>query len=290
MLGRFGSRTALAVLIASLALVASSVEVDGIAARVGEDAILRSEVYAEMQRMGLRDSSQATRVLNELIDRKLILSAARDAKMTMQEWIVDNRVQDIVKQSFDGDRNKLIETLAQQKISYPEWRAKTKDDLIVSAMRWNMVDKNVTASPAAMKTEYARHKDDRYSSARKVSVAAILLKPDEAERREEISAAIKTNSFEQLGARTYVDVKADEIFNPEIVEEINKMPVGTISHWIEIDGWSFLLRKDGETKGQVRSFEEAYDDVEAAVKEQEAKRLYLDWVKRLRSETYIKVY
>ena len=290
MLGRFGSRTALAVLIASLALVASSVEVDGIAARVGEDAILRSEVYAEMQRMGLRDSSQATRVLNELIDRKLILSAARDAKMTMQEWIVDNRVQDIVKQSFDGDRNKLIETLAQQKISYPEWRAKTKDDLIVSAMRWNMVDKNVTASPAAMKTEYARHKDDRYSSARKVSVAAILLKPDEAERREEISAAIKTNSFEQLGARTYVDVKADEIFNPEIVEEINKMPVGTISHWIEIDGWSFLLRKDGETKGQVRSFEEAYDDVEAAVKEEEAKRLYTEWIKRLRSETYIKVY
>ena len=290
MLGRFGSRTALAVLIASLALVASSVEVDGIAARVGEDAILRSEVYAEMQRMGLRDSSQATRVLNELIDRKLILSAARDAKMTMQEWIVDNRVQDIVKQSFDGDRNKLIETLAQQKISYPEWRAKTKDDLIVSAMRWNMVDKNVTASPAAMKTEYARHKDDRYSSARKVSVAAILLKPDEAGRREEISAAIKTNSFEQLGARTYVDVKADEIFNPEIVEEINKMPVGTISHWIEIDGWSFLLRKDGETKGQVRSFEEAYDDVEAAVKEEEAKRLYTEWIKRLRSETYIKVY
>ena len=38
------------------------------------------------------------------------------------------------------------------------------------------------------------------------------------------------------------------------------------------------------------SFEEAYDKVEAAVKDADAKRLYDAWIERLKAETYIKVF
>jgi len=69
----------------------SAVEVDGIAAKVGSESILRSEVAAEMARLGLRDASRYAEVLNDMIDRKLMLKAARDSKMTMQEWVVENR-------------------------------------------------------------------------------------------------------------------------------------------------------------------------------------------------------
>ena len=83
-------------------------------------------------------------------------------------------------------------------------------------------------------------------------------------------------------------MKAEEVFKPEVAEEIAKMPKGTISHWIEIDGWSFLLRKDDETSGKALSFDEAYDAIEATVKEAEANRLYEAWIERLRADTYIK--
>ena len=277
------------IIAAALALPARAVELDGIAARVGEDAILRSEVMTEMQRAGMPDGSQYARFLNEMIDRRLILRAARAAKMAMQEWIVENRVREIVNRSFDGDRNRLIETLAQQKISYPEWYQKTKDDMVVGAMRWNMVDKNVSASPTAMRREYESHRS-RYVKDHQVSVSVILLKPKEKHRRDEISAALKEKTFEDLGGRKYENVKPADLFKPEIVEEIAKMPKGTVSHWIELDGWSFLIRKDGESGGKELTFEEAYDDIEAAVKEEEAKRLYSGWIERLRAETYIKVY
>ena len=85
-------------------------------------------------------------------------------------------------------------------------------------------------------------------------------------------------------------MKPEDLFKPEVCEEIEKMPKGTISHWIEIDGWSFLLRKDAETAGKALSFDEAYDQVEAAVKSEEARRLYNAWIERLRAETYIKVF
>lgn len=268
---------------------AAAVEVDGIAARVGEDAILRSDVVAEMMRAGERDGAQFANYLNDMIDRRLIIRAAAGAKMTMQEWVVENRVREIVNRAFGGDRNRLLETLARQKQSYPEWYARTKEDMIVGAMRWNMVDKNVTASPEAMKREFDEHRS-RYVKDHLVSVTVILLKPEEKERRDALSAELKTKSFEELGGQKYENVKAAEVFKPEIVEEIGRMPKGTVSHWIEIDGWSFLLRKDGETEGKELTFDEAYDAIEAAVKETEAKRLYVEWIERLRAETYIKVF
>ena len=284
-----GKRMASAAAAVMLAAAAAAVEIDGVVARVGEDSILRSDVIAEMQRRGMRDGDTFTTVVNELIDRRLILKAAKESKMTMQEWVVENRAREIIAKSFGGDRNKLIETLTRQKTSYSEWYAKMKEDMIVGAMRWNVVDKNVTASPAAMKKEFEEHRS-RYVKDHLVSVSAIMLKPEEASRRKKISDALKTKSFEELGGRKYENVKPEEMFKPEVAEKIEKMPKGTVSHWIEIDGWSFLLRKDGETAGAALSFAEAYDDIEAAVKENEAKRLYKAWIERLRAESYIKVY
>lgn len=271
------------------ASIATAVEVDGIAATVGTESILRSDVMGELARMGATDGQMYGEVLNRMIDRKLILKAARESKMTMQEWVVENRIREIIKMSFGGDRNKLIETLGRQKLSYPEWYARTKEDMIVGAMRWQVVDKNVTAAPGAMRREYAENQS-RYVKEHKVSVSVILLKPEEHERRVEILAELKGKTFEELGGKKYENVKAEELFKPEICAEIAKLRKGELSHWVELDGWSFLLRKDDEVVGARLSFEEAYDAVEAAVKEQEARRLYEAWTKRLREATYIKVF
>jgi len=263
--------------------------VDGIAARVGSDSILRSDVIAEMQRLGLQDGERYIEVRNEMIDRKLILKAASESKMTMQDWVVESRVREIINKSFGGDRNKLIEMLSERKVSYPEWLAKTKEDMVISAMRWNVVDKNVSASPAAMQAEYEKH-PERYMKDHKVSVSIILLTPEEKGRQEEILELLKTTAFDDLGARRYENVNPEELFKPEVVAEIGKMPKGTISRWIEIDGWSYLLRKDGETLGKKDSFDEAYDKIEANVKEELARKIYIEWLDRLKAETYIKVY
>ena len=271
------------------ALSALALEVDGVAAKVGSETILRSDVYDEMRRMGAKDDSRYAEVRNEMIDRKLILKAAADAKMTMQEWVVENRVREIVGKAFGGDRSRLIETLGKQKMSYPEWYARMKEDMIVGAMRWNVIDKNVSASPAAVKREFEEH-PERYRSDRRVSVSVILLKPEEAGRRDEISAALKEKGFEELGGRKFENVLPEEQFKPEICREIESMPKGTISKWIEIDGWSFLIRKDAESESRSLTLEEAYDDVEAAVKAAESDRLYRAWIERLRAETYIRVF
>lgn len=288
----------LALCVAAIAGMCAAVEVDGIAAKVNSSVILRSDVMLEMRRAGLSPDRYEA-VLKEMIERKLILKAAAESKMTMQEWVIENRIREIIQRGFGGDRNKLMETLSQQKISYPEWRQRMVDDMVVSAMRWQVIDKNMVASPARMREEYANN-PERYMAGGTTTISVILLKPEDAEKRDEVTEALKTMSFADVAREYSADSRASEggvwkdivpadVFRQEVCKEIAEMPVGTLSNWIDLDGWSFLLRKDEENQLHTRSFAEAYDDIERNVREEMALERYDKWIERLMSESYIKV-
>lgn len=273
-----------------------AVEIDGVAATVGGETILKSEVRSEMRRSGL-PPDRFNETLNALVERKLVIRAASQAKMTIQDWVVDNRVREIVESAFGGDRNRLSAALAKEKIPYAEWRDRVKDDLVAAAMRWNIVEKNVSASPGEMREEYEKH-PEKYSKGGKTTVAVILLKPEDAAKRAEIDEALKTTDFGEIAKKYSADSKAKdggvwkdidpkEVFQEKIADEIAKMPVNTLSNWLDVDGWSFLLKKTAESETRPMPFAEAYDKIEAEVKKANAKKLYDAWIERLKSETYI---
>ena len=288
----------LLLLAASFAGVCGAVEIDGIAAKVNASVILKSDVVTEMRRAGL-SSDRYSEVLNEMIERKLILKAASESKMTMQEWVIENRIREIIANAFGGDRNKLMETLAQQKISYPEWRQRMLDDMVVSAMRWQTIDKNVVASPSAMREEYTKN-PERYTTGGTTTVSVILLNPDDYDKRDEVMELLKSESFGDVARRYSVDSHAaeggvwkdivpEDVFRHEVCHELADMPKGTISGWIDLDGWSFLLRKDDESSLRPRTFAEAYDDVERNVREELAMQRYEQWILRLKADSYIRI-
>lgn len=275
-----------------------AVEVDGIAAKVNESVILKSDVILEMRRAGL-SPDRYSEVLNEMIERKLILKAASESKMTMQEWVIENRIREIIQRAFDGDRNKLMETLAQQKVSYPEWRQRMLDDMIVSAMRWQTIDKNIVASPSAMREEFAKN-PERYMAGGTTTVSVILLKPEDYDKRDEVAGLLKTEPFGDVARKyssdshastggVWKDIVPEDVFRQEVCRELADMPVGTLSNWIDLDGWSFLLRKDAESSLTARSFAEAYDDIERNVREELALAKYERWIEMLKAAAYIKV-
>jgi parvulin-like peptidyl-prolyl isomerase len=288
-----------AVVLCAAAVACPAREVDGVAAKVNDSVILKSEVVSEMRRAGVGPDRYAE-ILNEMIERRLVVAAAQEAKMTMQEWVVDNRVREIIDRAFGGDRNRLMDALAKQKVAYPEWRKRLRDDLVVSAMRWQTIDKNVVASPAVMREEYAKN-PARYRTQAKTTVSVILLKPEEAAKRAVVSEALRKEPFADVARRyssdaraaqggVWKDVVPAEVFRPEVCEELAKMPRGTISHWIDLDGWSFLLRKDEESPARALSFAEAYEAVEASVRERQAAQMYAAWLTRLKAAAYIKVF
>ena len=282
-----------------VALSAFAVEVDGIAARVGSSVILKSAVLGEMRRAGVGEEKYAE-VRGEMIERELILKAAARAKLQMQDWVVENRVREIVTRMFGGDANRFKAALARDRVTFPEWRQRVKDDMVVSAMRWQTVDKTVSANPADMRREYESH-PERYMTGNRVTVSAILIGPGDADKKPEIEEALKTEPFAEVAKKyssearakdggQWKDIKPEDEFRPEVCAEIAKMKKGETSKWIELDGWNFLVRKDDEKAGSKMTFEEAYDDVAQNVRKELADKRYREWLDRLKAETYIKVY
>lgn len=282
-----------------VALSAFAVEVDGIAARVGSSVILKSAVLGEMRRAGVGEEKYAE-VRGEMIERELILKAAARAKLQMQDWVVENRVREIVSRMFGGDANRFKAALARDRVTFPEWRQRVKDDMVVSAMRWQTVDKTVSANPADMRREYESH-PERYMTDSRVTVSAILIGPGDADKKPEIEEALKTEPFAEVAKKyssdarakdggQWKDIKPEDEFRPEVCAEIAKMKKGETSKWIELDGWNFLVRKDDEKAGSKMTFEEAYDAVAFNVRKAEADRRYREWIDRLKAETYIKIY
>ena len=280
-------------------LSAFAVEVDGIAARVGSSVILKSAVLGEMRRAGVGEEKYAE-VRGEMIERELILKAAARAKLQMQDWVVENRVREIVTRMFGGDANRFKAALARDRVTFPEWRQRVKDDMVVSAMRWQTVDKTVSANPADMRREYESH-PERYMTDSRVTVSAILIGPGDADKKPEIEEALKTEPFAEVAKKyssdarakdggQWKDIKPEDEFRPEVCAEIAKMKKGETSKWIELDGWNFLVRKDDEKAGSKMTFEEAYDAVAFNVRKAEADRRYREWIDRLKAETYIKIY
>jgi len=296
--------------------------IDGIAAKINNDVITISDVMAEIRRdpelrtMGrtLQDETTFRRLYRDtveaMVDRRLVLKAAVDAKMELQDWVVDNRVREIVKEGFDGDINKLYVALADSHIPFEEWRRTIREDLIVQAMHYQTVEKNVIASPGAMRAEYAVH-PERYGAGGTVTVSVILLRPtaegdtntppvearanalikriDGGEPFAAVAKAESADSHAKDGG-VWKDVKPEEVFRPEIVKVLKGLKPGERSGAINIEGWGFIVRKDSEAATRSRTFLEAYDDIERNVRREQSRKLHVAWMQRLRAEAFVKIY
>ena len=298
---------------------AHGVVLDGLAAKVNDAVITVDDVgtaLGDLRRGGKLPEAGAdfktvySNTVEFLIERRLILQLAAERKVTFPEWAVDARIREIVKEKFDDDMNKLNAMLASIKTPLTEWRNMIRDDMIVTAMRQQFVEKYVTATPADMQREYRENKA-LYRRNAKSTVSVILLKPAPAgdkkapsisTRSEEVFARLeKGEPFADLARQfsadshakdggVWKDVNPQEAFRPEIAQTIASLKVGQTSKLVDLDGWGFIVRKDAETAAQELSFAEAYEDVERNVKKKLGIEAYRAWIQRLRDAAFIKIY
>lgn len=290
---------------------------DGVAAYVNADMITISDVMNEVRRApmdGVAPEKREKRLrelykitLDAMIDRRLILDAAKKAKLQLQSWAVDERVREIIANNFDGDRAKLHELLSNHKISLEEWRKSLEEDLTISALRYQQVEKRVAPTPSEIREEYEKSRAS-YSTESAVTVSLITLDPPAPERdsiqvrSQKIADGLKAGqTFADLAKQYSSDSKAaqggswgkvnpQEMFRPELVAALNALKPGEVSGLIEINGYGYIIRKDEQKDARVLTFEEAHALIESRLKMRQSEKLYKEWIARLRSEAYIKIF
>src|SRR5437867_5029233 len=129
--------------------------VDGIAAVVNGDVItysqvrelsapreklLRSQFTGEELEKQLKQLRELA--LKDLVDRRLIIQAFKKESYEIPNFFVDQRMHEIIRESFGGDRNTFIKTLEAQNYTLGEFKEKEMESMIVQAMRGKNVKKS----------------------------------------------------------------------------------------------------------------------------------------------------
>ena len=288
---------------------------DGVGAYVNDSTITISEVMTEVRRMPnvSRDNEARVRemyyaTLNAMIDRRLILDYAKKTKVQLQSWAIDSRIREIVSNNFDGDATKLYDLLAERKMSIEEWKKGLEEDLLLSAMRYQHVDRRVAVTPSEIRSEYEANKS-RYQTENAVAVSMIVLDASEdasdgtvEQCAESIFASLKDGiSFATLARRYSKDSKAinggswgkinpEEVFHEDLAKVVRQLKPGEVSPLVQMKDVGYIIRKDEQQDMRALTFEEASRFVEGRLRVEKSEKLFKEWTARLRKEAYISIF
>src|SRR3989449_3363884 len=295
--------------------------VDGIAAVVNGDVITYSQVRAlsaprekllrqqftgqelEKKLIELRQLA-----LKDLIDRRLVIQAFKKESYEIPDHIVDQRMRDIIRESFGGDRNTFIKTLEAQNYTLGEFKEKEMERIMVQAMRSKNVKTSLIIPPTKIEEYYKQHRDE-FTSKEQIKLRMIMI-PGHADTGN--SAAQKAMGEEVLGklasgaefdrmAQIYSEDSTRDmggdwgwIERKTLAAPLEKiafnMPVDRISNIIEYAGNYYILKVEDKHGGTTRSLAEARSDIEKKLIQLEAQQLQERWIASLRAKAYIRTF
>ena len=161
---------ALALLTAGLAEAApKGGVVNRIAATVNGRPITSSEVRARLApyfrelmllypRQGPRFNSELVAakkaVLNDLIERELVLSDFETRGYVIKEDQVEDEISRRILMQYNGDRREFLNNLRQSGMTYSEYRDSVKKEITVSAMRGMRYERGIPPTPDEITEEY----------------------------------------------------------------------------------------------------------------------------------------
>src|SRR5881394_841304 len=161
--------------------------VDGIAAIVNGEVITYSQVRAlsapreKLLRSQLTGKDLEKKLielrqlaLKDLIDRRLVIQAFKKESYQIPDHVVDQRVHEIIRESFGGDRNTFIKTLEAQNYSLGEFKEKEMERIIVQAMRSHNVKTNAVISPTKVEEYYRKHHDE-FTTKEEIKLRMIMI-------------------------------------------------------------------------------------------------------------------
>src|SRR5438876_2691265 len=295
--------------------------VDGVAAVVNGDVItysqvrmlsapreklLRSQYTGQELANKLKEARELA--LKDLIDRRLVIQAFKKESYEIPDHIVDQRMHDIIRESFGGDRNTFIKTLEAQNYTLGEFKEKEMERIIVQAMRSKNVKTSLIIPPNKIEEYYKQHRDE-FTSKEQIKLRMIMI-PGKADTGN--SAAQKAMAQEVLGklasgaefdrtAQVYSEDSTRDlggdwgwIERKTLAAPLEKvafnLPVGKISGIIEFSGNYYILKADAKRGGNTRSLAEVRPEIEKKLIQQEAQNLQERWIASLRSKAFIRTF
>lgn len=258
------------------------------------------EIYQQRVNQALNEN------LDELVGRQLILHDFVASGYNIPESIIDEVVQERIRQRF-GDRASLTKSLQAQGITYEQFRKQVRDQFIIEALRSKNVSSEIIISPYKIEEYYSTNKAS-YRLDDQVKLRMIVLnKPtggDAAETRQ-LAVEIRTKiadgaNFAEM-AKTYSQGSQrgqggewgwveKPVLRPELSNIAFSLKAGDLSDVIETPEAFYIMLVEEVKPEHYKSLGEVREEIERILLNNERDRLQKQYVQRLKKKTFVRYF
>jgi parvulin-like peptidyl-prolyl isomerase len=300
--------------------------IDGIAAIVNNDVVTISQVreligarersLRELYRgQELEEKIKETRLsaIKDLIDRQLILQEFKKMQekgATIPDYVIDDRVQAVIRQEFGGDRAAFVRTLQAQGFTLTRFKEIEREKIIVQAMRQSKVENNFVISPTQIQAYYDKNKSS-YATPEQVKLRMIVIRegssgdvPDTGSKKElaeEIRQKVASGAeFDRMAEMYSEDETTQQVggdwgwierntLNEELTKVAFALRPGEVSPVITIENTHYILMVDAKRSASIKPMSDVRDEIEKNLIQQERTKAQQRWLDTLRQKAYIKI-
>lgn len=261
-------------------------------------------------------------VLRALIERELIIQDFKKSGGQIPDTFTNERVNDIIRDQYGGDRVAFIKTIYERGISMQKYKDEIEDNAIVGYMRSRNVTQTIMVSPYQIE-QYYQQNLRLFQQEEQVKVATIVLAkaafpsqktgPDgkqitydpQEEIAKEILYKLDTGSdFSDLaksysaapnkddgGELGWVTQTGKTAIRPDLWDAISKMQPGQHTEVIPTtDGYYYIVMVEDRKKSAVTPLDDVRDQIEQTVISQQSQLRQQVWLDSLRAKAFIKMF
>lgn len=306
------------------ALAQQAEVVDGVAAIVNNDVVTISQVRElvgareRAMREGYNGPDLADKIkemrlgaLKDLVDRQLIIQEFRSMQekgANIPEYVIDDRVQTIIREEFGGDRAAFIRTLQAQGFTLTRFKEIEREKIIVQAMRQAKISDNFVVSPKQIQTFYDKNRS-AYSVPEQIKLRMIVLREgandvigaNKRQTAEEIRQKIVDGAeFERMAQMYSEDEATSDLggdwgwverntLNEELTKAAFSLKAGETGPVMQIGDSYYILYCEARKNAAVKPMAEVREEIERNLIQQERMKAQQRWIDTLRRKAYIKI-
>jgi len=243
--------------------------------------------------------------LEILVERQLILHEFEAKYTKLPDSVVDELVQDQIREQF-GDRVTAMKSLQAQGMTYEQFREDIRDRYIESELRRQNIARQIVISPYKVETYYLAHQDD-FKVEDEIKLRMIVLNKTSGDDTNtpglarEILSQIKGGATFQQMASVYSQGSQQKqggdwgwvgrsVLRKELAEVAFALKPGQVSDVVETPEACYLMLVEQTRPAHVRPLSEIREEIDKSLRTQEQARVQKQWIDSLKKNTFIQIF
>jgi parvulin-like peptidyl-prolyl isomerase len=264
-----------------------------------------SKDLATKRREAQRDS------LRDLIDRELVISEFERRGAVLKVQYVDEDIQRLIRENFNGSRDTFLAELRKQGMSWPKFREQHRKKLIVAAMHADATKGVRFPSPEQKEEYFRKHQSDFREEGsvwfKTIAIPQLTGDPgipaeEQRNRQRRLASDIRRRLVEGADfatqARAYSqDSKASaggdwgmqpqQALAPQLAEVAFSIPLKTISQVFEFRGFYYIMTVEERKPGKLKPQPEIDALLDRLVQAEAKKKVLDDYLAKLRKKAVV---